>query len=277
MDCYPNWIYYTDPGSATVQPCTITIVEETISPGTVSPPNPSLPIRNPATIRQGFAPVFEATLNPINCPITWNIMSGPGSIIGSTTNRLVTVNGNSVGSIILRATITGQTPFAEITVPVVNIRNVSVRAYIVRQTNGTGAATTTTRVNSDIADSNLIWEQCGVRFNLVSTTFIDNSAYLSPNLSAREMLRNENMGTGAIEVYYVNSFSDSTATGLTTPAGVIIQDAGNTRTAAHELGHAMGLGHRGTADLSLMHAVFSLTIADIILTECNGLTMFASS
>ena len=262
--------------SCTVQQCTIQIIEETISPGTVSPPNPSLPLRNPARIRQGFAPVFEATLNPASCPVTWSVVSGPGSIVGSTTNRLVTVNGNSVGSVILQAIITGQSPFAQITVPVVNITNVNVRAYIVRRNDGTGAATTTARVNSDIADANLIWQQCGITLNLVSTTFINNTTYLTPNATQREMLRNTNTNTGGFEIYYVDSFPDSPGLGgANTINGIVIGDLGNTRTAAHELGHAFGLPHRGIADVSLMWDFTSSTKADLILNECTSLSNFS--
>ncbi len=202
-------------------------------------------------------------------------MSGPGSIVGSTTNRLVTVNGNSVGSVILQAMITNQTPFAQITVPVVNVTNYNVRAYIVRRNDGTGAATTTSRVSTDIADSNLIWEQCGVRFNLVSTTFINDTTLLTPSFTQREQLRNMNTSTGGFEIYYADSFpDDSTLTGENTINGIVIGDAGNSRTAAHELGHALGLPHRtGIANISLMHPFFSATIADIILNECNSLTL----
>jgi hypothetical protein len=265
------------------QPCSVSIMEETISPGRVSPPIATLPVRNPATIRRGFAPVFEATPTPSNCPVTWSITSGPGSIIGATNSRLATVNGDSVSPppIIMRATVQGGA-FAEISVPVVNIRNVKVRAYIVRRTDGTFPATTQTRVDNDIAIANAIWVQCGIRFTLESTSFINNSTYLNPNFTQRNMLCNENTGTGAIEIYYVDSFFEGTFTGDTGTNGVVINDGGNGRTAAHELGHAMGLtspnnGHRGTAHVSLMWDDFSPTKADLILDECNRAIITAST
>jgi hypothetical protein len=254
-----------------VQACMATIDEETISPG-----GGSLPVRNPAMIRRAFAPVFEVMLNPQTCSVTWSIVSGPGSIIGSRTSTLVTVNGNSVGTIELRATAAGGN-FDQISVPVVNQRIVDVRVWIVRRNDGTGAATTTTRVNNDINDSNLIWQQCGVQFNLVSISFINNTTFLAPNATQRQQLRNTNMNTGGIEIYYADSFPDiSNLSGDTTIDGIVIGDLGNTRTAAHELGHAMGLFHGGMPDLHLMNEARSTLKADIRLSECNSLTRFAS-
>jgi hypothetical protein len=133
-------------------------------------------------------------------------------------------------------------------------------------------------VNNDINDSNLIWQQCGVQFNLVSISFINNSTFLAPNATQRQQLRNTNMNTGGMEIYYVNSFPDNSAlTGETTTAGIVIGDAGNGRTAAHELGHAMGLPGSGTPHLHLMSDVFSNLKADIRLSECNSLSQFSSN
>lgn len=259
-------------------PCTVTIQEQTISG-----PNP--PVRNPATIRRLFAPVFEATPNRSNCQIRWSL-TGPGTIQGATMGPLVTVNGNAVGNVVLRATNPTTGSFGQTTVPVVNQREVSVRVYIVRNTSGSVAAATQTRVNNDIANANLIWEQCGIKFNLVSTSFINSDTFLDPPDSpTRTLLRNQASGTNAIEVYYVRNLLDEPGTtGITTSDGVIISTGAgaNFRTVAHEMGHAMGLPgnpHRtGTiANVSLMWDFFSTTNADLILDECNSLSRFTSN
>lgn len=126
--------------------------------------------------------------------------------------------------------------------------------------------------------TNLIWPQCGIRFNLVSTTFIDNTTFLTPNATQREDLRNTNTGTGGFEIYYVDSFPDNPdLRGENSINGIVIGDAGNSRTTSHELGHAFGLGHRGIDDVSLMWGFFSITKADIILTECTSLSIFSHS
>ena len=262
---------FTEYITVTVQACTLTITEDTISPG-----DGSLPVRNPARIRTGFAPVFEVTRNLSNCPITWSIVSGPGSIIGSTTSTLVTVSGTSAGTVVLRATTAGAN-YAQISVPVVSQQTVDVRIWIVRENNGANAATTTQRASDDIDDANLIWVQCGIQFNLVSISFIDNTTYLNPTDLEVIALTDLHMNTGGMEIYYVNVFFDHPSwAGGFLDEGIVISDGGNNRTAAHELGHGMGLGHGGTADLHLMHETTSTQKADIKLSECNGLTQFTS-
>jgi hypothetical protein len=119
--------------------------------------------------------------------------------------------------------------------------------------------------------------KCGVQFNLVSTLFKDNTTYLVPNDVDLAALRNLEMNTGGIEIYYVNGFFDHpTRAGEANGYGVVIGDLRNTRTAAHELGHAMGLVHAGVKDRDLMHEDWSPTIANIKLSECNALMYFTS-
>ena len=253
--------------AVSVQGCNISIAEETISPN-------SLPVWNPATIRRMFAPVFEALPAPASCPVTWSI-TGPGSIVGATNDKLLTVNGNSLGNILMRAMTTGGR-FAEMTVPVVNQREIELRVWIVRRSDGTMPATTVTRVNQHIADINKIWEQCGVQFRLVGAiSYINSTGLLTPNAADRELLRGFGFRTGGMELYYVDSFPDDVNLhGENSSIGAVIGDAGNSRTVAHELGHAMGLGHSGIADLRLMHTEPSDFKADITLGECTALSTF---
>jgi len=132
------------------------IVEETDSPGT-------LPIYNPATIRQGFAPVFQATVSPPNCSIQWSV-TGPGSIVGSSTSSLVTVNGNAPGTVYVA--VTSAVGFSQTVVPVKQQQNLAITAVILTDSDGNNAATTDDYVKGDIANANLIWSQASIQFNV---------------------------------------------------------------------------------------------------------------
>jgi hypothetical protein len=261
--------------------CSVTITEETISPGTVGVSGP-LPVRNPARIRRFFAPVFEATLSPPTCPISWSIASGSefGSIIGSTTSPLVTVYGNSVGTIQLKAATSGGVSYT-LPVPVVNQQNVNLKVRIFQESNGSNPAVTEARVAADIAKANAIWVQCGIQFTLQPIDYLDSSLFLNPDATYWGLILDLFPGDGAIEIYYAKSFPDSPLTlGVGNKKGSLIQgDAAFDRTPAHELGHTMGdLLDSGTIDLHLMagQQTSANTSADIKLDECIGSTRFVS-
>lgn len=118
-------------------------------------------------------------------------------------------------------------------------------------------------------------QQCSIQFRLVQILYINDTSLLNPNAQDRERLRNFLQNTGGFELYYVDRFPDAGYTGENSAAGSVVNDDGNGRTAAHELGHAFGLPHRGTADVSLMHDTFSDRKADVTLGECNSLTNFS--
>lgn len=282
-------------GGGTV-PCTVTILEETIQPcfkatgnstDCVDPAKGG--VQNPAELRTGTQSVFRATQNPIDCPVTWSITSGPGSIVGASTGTLVTVKGNSTGTIVLRAT-TSSGDFDEVSVPVVNQRNVNVKVYIVPNMDGTPSATHQ-RITKDIEVANVLWAQCGVQFTLVSVatladfsgrfwdTTVDSPACSqSPGDEFCDLV-DLFAGTGAFEVYYVNTLTGvggnvgQVLSGVTDAKGLAIAaKAGQatSRTLAHELGHALGIvANSGTQDLHLMEEHKSEFKADIRLTECQ--------
>jgi hypothetical protein len=278
----------SSPAQAKVMaPCSSAqIIEETVSPGT-------LPVYNPATIRQGFAPLFQATLFPSNCTVQWSV-TGAGSIIGSSTSSLVTVNGNSVGTATLQATAVGGF-ISQIQVPVTTQQNFQVRAMIVAASDGSGAATTGADVTADIANANLVWQQAGVQFNLVSVGYVNNSAYLSVNNTQRVALTNTLTGTGGFEVYYVPVCVDN-IDGQEYPTGIVIcvnrvMNEWNTAvvasslntTLAHELGHAGGLMHASAdppaaKNINLMFpsALANGLQADITIGQVNALSFTPS-
>jgi hypothetical protein len=255
-----------------------------INTDSLSPSNGTLPQRNPAKIinTNNFDSEFIVSRSEAVCSIQWSIDSGGSSYahIVSTSDTIVTVNGDSVGDFNLRATtFFGKTVY--VSVPVVNVQTVDVKVWITKDDNGNNPVTDQTRVNNDIADANLIWAQCGIQFNLVSTGAIHSTAVIIANATERDLLRSWNanhVNTGAIEVVYVDAFAspDQNLTGEATGDGIVINASGNTRTAAHELGHAMGLSNGGEQNVQLMHGNFSTTKADITKIECNSLTKFTS-
>lgn len=255
---------------------TVDIEDITISPGT-------LPVYNPCGIKTNGTAKYEVMVEPdiiSDSDIKWSIVSGDVSFPGGNTGKVVTVKGNGIGDAKLKVEVH---PEATDTtdLKVADEKTVKLKIYVVTEDDGTGAATTTTRIDNDISDANKIWVQCAIKFvKDGSINYIPRSDWLEPSsLAERNLIRDYASGTGAIEIYYVKKFSDEPlTTGATNSKGVVLTNGANSRTFAHEVGHAMGLDHiskaTGTNDDEkeliiklIMYKDYNTTKADIPLRD----------
>lgn len=250
----PHKSFCADLGTVTVsQEFTVfsfDIENITISPGTL-PPN------NPCGITTGSTVNYEVTVKPdsvADSDIKWTIEKGGLSFPGGDSGRIVSLKGDSAGEATLKAEIN---PDANdvINLKVADEKIAKLKIYIVRKDDGTGAAADETWVNNDISDANKIWSQCAIKFEKDgSINYIDKTAWLEADGKSGDLKEIGEIGryaynTKAVEIYYINKFTDPTlsaATGVTNPAstkeaGVFLTKEGNSRTFAHEVGHAMGL------------------------------------
>jgi len=130
-----------------------------------------------------------------------------------------------------------------------------VHAFIVRDDSGENPAITEDEVEGDIEWANLfygIWADGSVHLDQI--TYIDNTPWLA--LSVREsqqMFERNGSASGALNVFYVNSFSDMPGAAAYafmecqfenqdfTTGFVCMSDYADGPTLAHEMGHAVGL------------------------------------
>ncbi len=252
------------------------IVEETDSPGI-------LPIYNPATIRQGFAPLFQATVSPPNCSSQWSV-TGPGSILGSSPSSVVTVKGSTSTSGTAYIAVTSAVGLSQTVVPVKQQVNFTIQPVILQDDSGSSPAATSDYVTADFANANLVWQQAAVQFNVLTPNYLPDSADLiTSSVAQRQLLTSRPLPNGVFGVYYVSACTDDPSLlGRWYPTGIVICTAGvanatlnGTSTVtilAHELGHAQCLDHVtniiNPTNLMTSPAVTTLT-ADITISQVN--------
>lgn len=203
---------------------------------------------NPSGIVLGDTATYWVSIQPTNFPdslIAWT--SEPPDRVSfpqGNTGRVVTVQGEATGDVLLKPVVTGFPQFTPaLQARVVTSSVVNVHAYIICSTNG-HASTTQAAISTLLTGANDIWRQVGVSFQLASCHFVTNDLWLRVERSGGtwpmgSFIVDYASGTGGVECYFVDVIDQ--ADGLTFSNGVIVANTGNFRTLAHEFGHTCNL------------------------------------
>ena len=203
---------------------------------------------NPAGIVQGETATYWVSVYPTNFPdnlIVWTATpSGLVSFPQGPTGRVVTVQGEFPGDVVLEPTITGFPQFTPaLHARVITQSTVNVHAYIICSTNG-HVSITSGNMQTMFSHANEIWRQVGVAFQIASTHFVTNDALLRLDKIHGEyplvpILCAYGSHTNGINCYFVDWIKS--ANGLTYKTNVVIATNGTYLTLSHEFGHACGL------------------------------------
>ncbi|MFA5203678.1 MAG: hypothetical protein WC708_04655 [Lentisphaeria bacterium] len=184
--------------------------------------------------------------------IIWSKVSGEVEFVGGNNmGRNVVVKGNSTGAFKLEVDVGGVlNPKPYIKGMVLEKKMVDVHVYIVRKDDGTSPATTETAFSTLLSEANNFYAQVAIEFRQVGgVTYIDKTDWLdvettADNWAEYKQLQSSHDGTGGLEIYCIDDLIGANGANYspgTTEAGLTIDDDANSRTLAHELGHACGL------------------------------------
>jgi hypothetical protein len=211
-----------------------------------------IPPRNPSGFEAGTMRTFElsfglfSSVNDNN--ITWSNPGGGLTFVAGNKGKQVTVSGVSTGLRTLEVDIVGLSGAKPtVTTNVYNKNVVNLHVFVVRRNDGSGAATSTSRVNDMVARANAIFKQAAIEFQIAGAVqYIDNTDLLgisnANNWAEALTLASHASGTGGLEVYFVDDLQGDTA-GLHiriqgVAAGLVLDDGAPLKTLAHEIGHA---------------------------------------
>lgn len=230
----------------------VTVLKVELEPITIEG---GLPPDNSCGIETNRSSEYAVNVDPAVLPdanVIWSKVSGDVEFVGGNNKgRTVTVKGNTTGDFKIEVDINGAlSPKPSIKGKVLDKKTVNVFVHIVRKDDGTSAATTEATFSTLLAEANKFYEQVAIEFKQAgSVTYIDKTDWLEVETTADgwaeyKQLQSTNKNTGGIEIYCIDdlvgangaNFSPSTA-----EAGLTIGDNANSRTLAHELGHACGL------------------------------------
>ncbi|MEZ6016317.1 MAG: hypothetical protein R3F49_14465 [Planctomycetota bacterium] len=151
-----------------------------------------------------------------------------------------------------------------------------VCVVIIRDSNGANPACSAATAAARIAEADrLFCEQCCIRIQQDGPTrFVDNTNFQDMNFQERTAFINAH-NTPCIELVFTSSVTSPSGnpTGVTrggksNDPTVFVGNQGNLNTTAHELGHALGLDHRGTG-LELMQPVADPAKHKLNKDECD--------
>ena len=214
-------------------------------------------IFNPCGVETGGLAMYKVDVVPPgivpDSAIHWSVASGGVTMYaGYDTGRTAVIHGGSTESEYkLEVTIDGlpSTYKPYIFGKVVEPKTVQVRAYIICDSNGVAAVSTST-VNDWISEANRIYRQVAMTFTLIGADIITNRTDwfdIRNNTAFSEMCSYTN-NTGGLELYCVNSIFDARGkhSDMTLPLGaarrgMAVAADGLLSTLAHECGHACGL------------------------------------
>jgi hypothetical protein len=198
----------------------------------------------------------DAGVLPANIPdesICWSCTNAGMSFVGGVTNgRMVELTGTTPGDWEATVTVLDSTqPPAKLRGKVLEKKTVKVYLHIVRENDGTGAATTVGAFQTLLDGANEIHQQSGIEFVLATNVLYTNRTewlVISTNNNFEEygQLQSWSSNTCGLEVYCINKFDGIPAVGMTlnvsnAMAGITIATNATARTLAHEFGHACGL------------------------------------
>ena len=212
---------------------------------------------NPCAVVVGKTATFKVDVLPEDYPdseIVWttNMCEGAVRFVGSNVNtgRVVTVEGISEGDVFLMAQFgDAESPRPAFFAKVVQPMTVRLRAWVVGD--GMSWVRTQNEVRDMVSEADDIYAQAGVNVELIEPIVFTNIAAAcnatydepEPGKFTKEQIVGLNAGTGALECYFINGFTDAPEIlGMNCASGMVMTAGADGRTLAHEIGHALGMG-----------------------------------
>lgn len=213
---------------------------------------------NPAMIALGETGCFHARIdgfdNSQQAQLVWSVRRGGIQFEGENSGEFVTLRGTAVGEfeLAVELMIDGKSLLSIPYVGHVEQKSiVNYRLFVVCDSDGTPAPVSL-QFAALIAETNDLFKQAAIEFRQVGQiTYVTNSSWYNiVDRQTRIQLQSIAIGTGALEIYCVNTLYGNvvgvnTSSAGTGPgpasAGLTLSSLANGRTLSHELGHACGL------------------------------------
>jgi len=226
-------------------------------------------IFNPSRLVYGQPARLKVGCNGNFAPedVAWRLVSGPGVVTRDeddfgAADWTATVEATAAsGEVVVEARFNADAIQPRFVLPIVQMRQIPIEAYIVCDTNGVGA-TTQAAIEAKLQDANIIWMQAGLQFQLANPP-VEMSLPQFFVLSERDVVTNSTGGVtlgkyasrdvydlmsyvptnNSVRTFWVGSITNGTPLAFTMQKqkSVFMGKAASSRAFAHELGHALGL------------------------------------
>ena len=226
-------------------------------------------IFNPSRLVYGQPARLKVGCNGNFAPedVEWRVVSGPGVVTRDeddfgAADWTATVEATAAsGEVVVEARFNADAIQPRFVLPIVQMRQIPIEAYIVCDTNGVGA-TTQAAIEAKLQDANIIWMQAGLQFQLANPP-VEMSLPQFFVLSERDVVTNSTGGVtlgkyasrdvydlmsyvptnNSVRTFWVGSITNGTPLAFTMQKqkSVFMGKAASSRAFAHELGHALGL------------------------------------